>query len=185
MVRSLDTDRVTGSGVDDSQDESEAAGEADPAGVFFSERFDVHPDVLAEYGAFDISVVSDLPVFIDPFLLFNSEQPEHSALHDQILDYLRFLRDQAEQQLAPGLIKSWYTFGEVKQNWLGFTVDSNAGHGLGPAFAKSLHSALGHILSDFGNETITRSSHLEKLALISPGVGRDTISDFTTNLIRA
>lgn len=180
----LHTDGVTGSYVDDSQDDLEAAWVADAGGVFFSDRFNVHPDVMAEYGAYDISVVADLPVFIDPFLLFNSEQPEHLALHDQILDYLRFLRAQAEQQLPPGLIKSWYTFSEVKQTWLGFTVDGNAGHGLGRAFAKSLHSALGDILSNFGNETITTSSHLEKLALIRPGVGRDTISDFTTNLIK-
>jgi hypothetical protein len=163
---------------------TEVPWEADPAGVFFSDRFDVHPDVLTAYGAFDISVVSDLPVFIDPFLLFNSHKDEYVALHDQMLEYLRFVRDQAGTQLAPGLIKSWYTFSEVKQNWLGFTVGGNAGHRLGPTFARSLHSALGDILSNFGSETITRSSHLEKLGLIRPGVGRDTISDFTTNLVK-
>lgn len=175
---------MTPSQIDGSQDGSGAEWEADAAGVFFSDRFNIHPDVMSEYGAFDLSVVSDLPVFIDPFLLFNSEKPEHIALHDQILEYLRFLRDQADHPMSPGLIKSWYTFSEVKQNWLGFTVDGNAGHGLGPAFAKLLHSALGDILSNFGNEAITSSSHLEKLALIRPGVGRDTISDFTTNLIK-
>ena len=37
---------------------------------------------------------------------------------------------------------------------------------------------------DFGKETITRSSHLEKLCLISPLVGRDKISDFTTNFAK-
>lgn len=158
--------------------------EADPAGVFFSDRFNVHPAVLDKYGAFDISVVSDLPVFIDPFLLFNSNKKQYVALHHQILDYLRFLRDHAAEDLDPGLIKSWYTFKEVKQNWLGFTVGSNDGHGLGPKFAKALHAALGDILKNFGDETITRSSHLEKLALIRPGVGRDNISDFTTNLIK-
>lgn len=175
---------MTSSGDASSPDDSEHAWERDPAGVFFSDRFGVHPDVLAEYGAFDISVVADLPVFVDPFLLFNSDKPEYVALHDQILDYLRFLRDQSDQQLTPGLIKSWYTFGEVKQNWLGFTVGGNAGHGLGPAFARSLQTALSDILRNFGDETITSSSHLEKLALIRPGVGRDTISDFTTNLIK-
>ncbi|MBC2586909.1 hypothetical protein H0B42_00210 [Rhodococcus aetherivorans] len=40
------------------------------------------------------------------------------------------------------------------------------------------------MLNDFGEETITDSSHIEKLALIRPGVGRDMISDFTTNLIK-
>jgi hypothetical protein len=79
---------------------------ADSAGVFFSDRFNVHPDVMARYGAFDISVVSDLPVFIDPFLLFNSDKPEYVALHDQMLEYLRFLRDQAGGELEPGRIKS-------------------------------------------------------------------------------
>ena len=156
----------------------------DLAGVFFSDRFNVSPAALEAYGAFDISVVSDLPVFIDPFLLFNSDKPDYLALHDQILDYLRFLRDHAHEPLEPGRVKSWYTFSEVRQNWLGFAVGGNRGHGLGKGFATALHAALGDVLEDFGDETITSSSHLEKLALIRPGVGRDTISDLTTNLIK-
>ncbi len=43
-----------------SSDVPEAAWEADPAGVFFSDRFNVPPDVLTEYGAFDISVIAKL-----------------------------------------------------------------------------------------------------------------------------
>ncbi|WP_328530215.1 hypothetical protein OG984_03240 [Nocardioides sp. NBC_00368] len=156
----------------------------DPAGIYFSDRFGVSPQSLEAFGAFDISVVSDLPVFIDPFLLFNSEKEEYCALHDQILDYLRFLRDHANEPLDPGRIKSWYTFSEVRQNWLGFVVGGNRGHGLGRKFAVALHAALGDVLDNFGEETITSSSHVEKLALIRPGVGRDTISDLTTNLIK-
>lgn len=49
--------------------------------LFFSQRFGVEPSVLEEYGAFDISVASDLPLFIDPFLLFNSPKSEYQALH--------------------------------------------------------------------------------------------------------
>ncbi len=49
--------------------------------------------MLEEYGAFDISVVSDLPLFVDPFLLFNSEDDYSAPRADP--DYLRFLRDQA------------------------------------------------------------------------------------------
>lgn len=156
----------------------------DSAGVFFSDRFNMSPEILEAYGAFDISVVSDLPVFIDPFLLFNSDKDVYVVLHEQILDYLRFLRDHAHEPLEPGRIKSWYTFSEVRQNWLGFAVGSNRGHGLGAGFARALHAALGDVLEDFGAETITSSSHVEKLALIRPGVGRDTISDLTTNLIK-
>lgn len=41
----------------------------------------------------------------------------------------------------------------------------------------NLHKGLQTIFKDFGKETITKSSHLEKLCLISPLVGRDKISD--------
>ena len=152
--------------------------------IYFSDHFRVDSGVLDEYGAFDISVVSDLPLFVDPFLLFNSDKPEYQALHEEILRYLRFLRDQAASDLDPDLINNWYRFKEVKQNWLGFTLFGNDGAGLGSDFAVSLHEALGAILSNFGKETTTRGSHLEKLCLVRPGVGRDNISDFTTNLIK-
>ena len=160
------------------------AWEADEAGIYFSDYFGVHPDALEQYGALDISVVADMPLFIDPFLLFNSDKLGYQALHQQILEYLRFLRDHADTGLNPGLVKAWYAFKEVKQNWLGFTEGGNAGHGLGMKFAHSLHLALGDVLCSLGDETITESSHLEKVSLIQSGVGRDSISDFTTNLIK-
>ncbi len=153
--------------------------------LYFSEHFDVTSTDLEEYGAFDISIVSDLPLFIDPFLLFNSVNPEYQKLHEEILRYLVFLRSKAAADLDPALIDSWYRFKEVRQNWLGFTLLGNGGSGLGGSFALSLHESLGSILNNFGKEGITSSSHLEKLTLIRPGVGRDSISDFTTNLIKS
>jgi len=153
--------------------------------LYFSEYFGVPPSVLEEYGAFDISVVSDLPLFIDPFLLFSSEDEKYQELHQEILRYLNFLREEAAPgSLDPDLITSWYAFPEVRQNWFGFTLFGNGGQGLGEDFAIALHEALGQIFTNFGSEKITRGSHLEKLCLIKPGIGRDNISDFTTNLIK-
>ena len=40
--------------------------------VYFSDFFDVNPDVIEKYGAFNISLINDFSLFIDPFLLFNS-----------------------------------------------------------------------------------------------------------------
>jgi hypothetical protein len=154
--------------------------------LYFSDHFRVDPALLDQYGAFNISLVADLPLFIDPFLLFNSKKLEYRALHDAIIEYLKFLRDKsANRDLDPGLIRAWYRFPEVKQIWLGFTTTGNRGSGLGADFADALHSNLNKLFSNFGNEQITKGSHLEKLCLIRDRVGRDNISDFTSNLIRA
>jgi hypothetical protein len=67
--------------------------------LYFSQNFGVEEQVLVDYGAFNISVVSDLPLFIDPFLLFNSDKPEYQSLHQDILKYLCFLKDQALPEL--------------------------------------------------------------------------------------
>lgn len=154
--------------------------------TFFSDYFEIDPDKLHECGAFNISLITDLPLFIDPFLLFNSKKAEYQSLHDGMIRYLVFLRDKAiADQVDPHLLKAWYCFPEVSQTWLGFTQMGNKGTGLGLDFARALHSSLYQLFPEFGSERVTRGSHLEKVCLIKDGVGRDNISDFTTNLIKA
>jgi hypothetical protein len=153
--------------------------------IFFSDFFDVSPDLIEKYGAFNISLINDLPLFVDPFLLFNSENPTYQQLHEDVICYMRFLKEMSlSGTINPRLVDAWFTFPEVKQNWLGFSVKGNKGHGLGKDFAKALNRNLHSVFRNFGEETITRSSHLEKLCLVREGVGRDNISDFTTNLIK-
>jgi hypothetical protein len=152
--------------------------------VSFSDFFKVPAKTVEQYGAFDISLLADLPLFVDPFLLFNSKKPVYRKLHDQMIGYLRFLREKSSlADLDPDLIRAWYLFPEVSQNWLGFSKAGNKGRGLGRVFADALHQNLGALFRDFGNEKVTKGSHLEKLCLIRDGVGKDNISDFTNNLI--
>ncbi len=153
--------------------------------TFFSDYFGIDPQVIEDYGAFDVSIINDLPLFIDPFLLFNSEKDDYQALHNDIIAYLVFLRDKAQHSKATDhLLGLWYCFPEVKQNWLGFSVSGNGGSGLGIKFARALHGNLHRVFHEFGAEKITEGSHLEKVCLIADGVGRDNISDFTANLIK-
>ena len=154
--------------------------------LYFSDFFEINEDVVESYGAINISLINDLPLFIDPFLLFNSEKEEYQKIHQEIIKYLIFLQEQADKFPIPpkGMMESWYQFPEVKQTWIGFSLDGNLGRGLGISFASNLHEGLQTIFKDFGKETITKSPHLEKLCLISPLVGRDKISDFTTNFAK-
>lgn len=154
--------------------------------LHFSDFFGIDEEVIESYGAINISLINDLPLFIDPFLLFNSEKKEYQVIHNEMIKYLLFLQSQAEKHQNPpaGMLSAWYLFPEVKQTWIGFSMDGNSGRGLGADFANNLHRGLLTIFKDFGKETITKSSHLEKLCLISPKVGRDKISDFSTNFAK-
>jgi hypothetical protein len=152
--------------------------------IYLSDYFGVDPKVVEEYGAFNISLINDLPLFIDPFLLFHSDREDYKELHKGIIRYVTFLRTKAGVALPSGALKAWFYFREVKQTWLGFSRVGNAGRGLAKGFASNLSRNLHLLFADFGSESVTQGSHLEKLCLIDDGVGRDMISDFTTNLIK-
>src|SRR5208337_229494 len=73
--------------------------------IYFSDFFQVAASVVERYGAFDISLVNDLPLFIDPFLLFNSRKRKYRRLHDEVIRYLSFLRDKSlEGRVDDGLL---------------------------------------------------------------------------------
>jgi len=153
--------------------------------VYFSDYFDIGEEILEEYGAFNISLVNDLPLFIDPFLLFGSDKLEYQILHKEILEYLTFLKGKSESgNISEANIKSWYKFSEVKQNWLGYSLVGNSGSGLGKQFGEAMSSSMHIVYDDLNKEKVTVSSHLEKAGLFQIGVGKDNISDFTCNLIK-
>lgn len=153
--------------------------------LFFTDYFGIAPETLEGYGAFNVSLINDLPLFIDPFLLFTSDNQEYKQLHDGMIAYLQFLRDMSGTSTpSRGVLKSWYYFQEVRQLWLGFSLSGNRGLGSGRHFAESLHRNLKHLLHGFGAEEITRGSHVEKVCLIDEGTGRDKLSDFTAALIK-
>ncbi|EKD44303.1 MAG: hypothetical protein ACD_71C00180G0002 [uncultured bacterium (gcode 4)] len=150
--------------------------------IHFTDYFSVSQTDLSNYWAFNISLIADVPLFVDPFLIFNSKKPEYKELHQGILLYLQFLSENADPNQEKGLMKSWYTFSEVKQNWLWFSSWTNQGHWLWKDFAISLNRNLSSILRASTSQ-ISESPHLEKLCLLDEWVWKDKISDFTTNLI--
>lgn len=149
--------------------------------ILFSEYFDIHSKVLDEYGALNICIDADLPLFIDPFLLFSSEKNEYIQLHKEVVEHLIQLKNLATNN--PKIDINLFKFPEIKQNWLGLCKWGNNGRGLGQKFACDLIKAFNGFYANFGDETVTSSSHIEKLTLVGAGIGRDFISDFTANIM--
>lgn len=152
----------------------------------FSSYFNVPESALADYGAVDISLINDIPLFIDPFLLFGSKKKEYKTIHQEIIQYLLFLKTESQKVKGSprGMLRAWFLFPEIKQTWLGFSETGNSGRGLGLDFAEGLNEGLQTIFKDFGTEDMLDSPHMEKLSLLRPNIGKDKISDFTTNFAK-
>lgn len=134
--------------------------------VYFSDIFNIDESVLEAYGAFNISLINDLPLFIDPFLLYASNKPEYKQLHEDIIQYLVFLKSKAESgALTPVKIARWYKFPVVKEVWLGYSEMGNRGSGLGLKFGNAMSDAMVKYFTDLGREQVSETSHLEKLGL--------------------
>jgi len=149
--------------------------------MLFSDNFNVSTELIKEYGAVDISLICDIPLFIDPLLIFNSEKPEYKKLHEQIIRYFHFLATKAQGRLTEHEIKAWFSFNEVKQNWLGFSLKGNEGSALGQEFSEFLAQNIKFALN---NNSISEGIHIEKAMLLYEGSGKDKISDLTVNLIK-
>lgn len=149
--------------------------------MLFSEKFKVEKNKIEEYGAIDISLVCDIPLFIDPMLIFNSEKEEYQELHKNIIKYFHFLAKKSEQKLEKSDIKTWYTFNEVCNNWFGYALEGNKGSALDIEFGTFLYKNIKFALNTNG---ISNGVHAEKIMLLYDGSGRDKISDMTVNLIK-
>lgn len=152
--------------------------------TFFSDFFNVNKGVMKKYDAFDISLISDTPAFIDPFLLYSSKKEAYKIVHENMIEYIKFLCKKAnDAKTDSNVLEKYYYFKEPKQNWLGYVAYGNSGYGLKNKFAEELCINASNYIENFGNETITSSSHMEKLCLFNEGHGLDNVSDFTTCLI--
>jgi len=149
--------------------------------VFFSEYYGIKSSVVENYGAIDISFVCDIPLFIDPMLIFNSPKEEYKVLHEEIIKYFRFLYQKATSGLQEKELKAWFEFNEVPNNWLGYSMSGNKGAALGKKYAHFLYDNI-----RFATKTnnISKSSHIEKIMLLYEGSGKDKISDLVVNLIK-
>ena len=151
--------------------------------LLFNEYFDIEEKILSNYGALNICLSADLPLFIDPFLLFASKKGKYKELHKQLVSHLIFLKDISIENKGIDVNTNLFKFPEIKQNWLGLSKYGNGGKGLGLNFAKAAIKSFNGFYRNFGEEVISDETHIEKLTIINKGVGKDFISDFTVNLI--
>ncbi len=121
----------------------------------------------------------DLPLGIDPFLLFKSRDSEYRTLHEMLIGAFN-VGIEAVRKGSLSEAGRILNFPEVAAIGLGYTQNSRRGSGVGTHLS-------GLIL-----ETLKRSQsllergvrHVEEMQLLSAGIGADRVSDIAANVLK-
>ena len=122
----------------------------------------------------------DVPVGIDPFLLFKSRDPELRDLHDKIITVFRSGVDSIKAGRAEDA-RAIFQFPEVAEIGLGYTRKGKRGSGVG----NFLSNLILNTLRDSPTMLDRGVRHVEELQLISMGIGPDRVSDIAGGLIKS
>lgn len=125
------------------------------------------------------SSTADLPLGIDPFLLYKSRDPAYRKLHETLTS----LFNEGMNQVALGNhseARYLLDFPEPAEIGLGYAKDSKRGSGVGSVLRDLLVSSI-----EETPELAQRGvRHIEEMQLLSLGIGRDRISDIAANVFK-
>lgn len=134
----------------------------------------------AELDFVDIDINLDTPLYIDPYALTTRDDEWSIQCHQLVVSYFQtILLAIKNNDVAKGT-RLLSHLGEPEETKLGVSQPGNKGRGIGPHQAGEMFKAL-------KSSKAAQSGLLEDLsdfALFIPLIGRDKISDMTTNIIR-
>ena len=121
----------------------------------------------------------DIPVGIDPFLLYKSRNPEFRQLHQQLLDAFNAGIDAVKRESLDEA-RAILDFPEESAIGFGYTKRGKGGSGVGTYMA-------GLIVDTVANSPGLQERgvrHVEEMQLLAAGIGPDRISDIAANLLK-
>lgn len=121
----------------------------------------------------------DLPLGIDPFLLFKSRDPQFRQLHVSLLKAFN-AAILAVRNNDLSRARYLFSFPEVSAIGMGYTHKGKRGSGVGSYLANLILQTLA------GSPSLTERGvrHVEEMQLLSAGIGPDRISDITANVLK-
>jgi hypothetical protein len=153
--------------------------------VRFSDHFNT--DALTEDDDwFDPILNSDTPLYIDPFLVFNDEDPFWADARQVVLDFfslaLQYVRMAEGRRTSPHWLKAqrMLTFPEPPEFALGMSMGHPEGAGAGPIYAQRMTDALGVL----ARNDVKEVQHIQTFSLFCEGLGVDRISDIFCNILK-
>lgn len=145
----------------------------------FSEYYKLDK-VQAELDFVDINVEQDTPLYLDPYAITNKEDGWSDKCSDLINSFFNEIIVAVNSKNKKKGVDLLSYLSEPEETCLGVSKGGNKGRGIGSEQAGQLYSA-------FANSRAAQSGIIEDLsdfALFIPNIGRDKISDITTNILR-
>ncbi|GAB1690698.1 hypothetical protein KRM28CT15_25010 [Krasilnikovia sp. M28-CT-15] len=157
--------------------------EADPAAGIVNPRLSDVFGLVIRQDEVDFVVPhlrEDLPLYLDPFLLWKAEDPQYRQLHADLLGFVDEIRRHAVGGQATRAAMLLSEVSEPVELGLGYAAGTKRGSALGPG-------TIAGIIRTFQQVPQLQSAgldHLEILALIVPGIAEDRISDLTASVLK-
>jgi hypothetical protein len=122
----------------------------------------------------------DIPLYLDPFLLWASDDETYKALHETLVRFLEHLGELAVNGRREAARQLLLRCEEPKEFGLGYARESKRGSFMGPATAERVVD----LYVDTPQLYEERLDHVEELGLFVPGVAEDRISDMAACVLR-
>ena len=122
----------------------------------------------------------DLPLYLDPFLLWKSDDQEYRQLHADLLGFVNEVRKHIVEGRSTRASLLLSEVSEPVELGLGYAAGTKRGSALGSGTIDSIVRTFQQVpqLQSAGLD------HLEILALLVPGIAEDRISDLTASVIK-
>ncbi|TIH30788.1 hypothetical protein [Subtercola vilae] len=136
---------------------------------------------------FDCELSTDTPLYVDPFLVFEDDDPYWAETRQTVIDFfslaLSFVDASGGDVTSPHYLKAvrMLRFPEPSEFALGLSMGHPKGSGAGFKYAEKMAAALS-LLSQHG---VTQVQHLQAFTLFCEGLGVDRISDIFCDLLKA
>ena len=122
----------------------------------------------------------DIPLYIDPFLLWVSEKPDYRDLHQRLIGFFHVVAEKVVDHDAKRAARLLAGCEEQPALGLGYASGSKRGSNIGP----KLIAEILRVHRDVPQLRNGRMRHMEELQLVVPGMAEDRISDTAAAVLK-
>jgi len=122
----------------------------------------------------------DIPLCVDPFLLWSSAKAQYRAMHGHLLEFFDLVRTHIADGDASAAALLLSGLSEPREVGLGYAAGSKCGSNVGAQLIADILSAF-HSVPQIASGGLR---HFEELQLVVPGIAEDRVSDTAVCILR-